>query len=316
MTDTMIEAHSLAKRYGDVTAVDGIDFSVQKGQVFGLLGPNGSGKTTTILMLLGLTEPSSGEVRVLGLDPARKPLSVKRRVGYLPDQVGFYDGLTARQNLTYIARLNGLPRDEASARINEGLQRMGLADVADKPVKTFSRGMRQRLAVAELLLKQPQIIIMDEPTLGLDPDAARLFINIIRELRDEGITMLLSSHLLHQVQEVCDHVALFRHGRILAQGTVEELARRVLRGGYNVVLEVENGSPALETKLAGIPQVLNVQHLEPTRYVLEATADVRPQAAEAAVTVGGRLQGLKVEVPDLDEIYARYFEQEVDYAAA
>src|SRR5690606_7767848 len=111
----------------------------------------------------------SGEVRVLGLDPARKPLSVKRRVGYLPDQVGFYDGLTARQNLTYIARLNGLPRDEASARINEGLQRMGLADVADKPVKTFSRGMRQRLAVAELLLKQPQIIIMDEPTLGLDP---------------------------------------------------------------------------------------------------------------------------------------------------
>src|SRR5690606_40787907 len=128
MTDTMIEAHSLTKRYGDVTAVDGIDFSVQRGQVFGLLGPHGSGKTTTILMLLGLTEPSSGKVRVLGLDPARKPLSVKRRVGYLPDQVGFYDGLTARQNLTYIARLNCLPRDEASERINEGLQRMGLAE--------------------------------------------------------------------------------------------------------------------------------------------------------------------------------------------
>lgn len=315
MADTMIEVKGLVKQYGPVTAVNGIDFSVGKGEVFGLLGPNGSGKTTTILMLLGLTEPTAGEVRVLGLDPARKPLSVKARVGYLPDQVGFYDGLTARENLAYIARLNGVPRAEASKRIDAGLERMGLADVADKPVKTFSRGMRQRLAVAELLLKRPQIIIMDEPTLGLDPDAARLFIRIIRELRDEGITILLSSHLLHQVQEVCDRVALFHRGRILAQGTVEELARQVLHGGYQVVLHVENGSAELESRLRDIPQVVQVRHDGPSQYVLEATADVCSEAAKAAVMAGGNLKALNVEVPDLDEIYARYFEG-VDHAAA
>src|SRR5690606_13160206 len=317
MADTMIEVKGLVKQYGPVTAVNGIDFSVGKGEVFGLLGPNGSGKTTTILMLLGLTEPTAGEVRVLGLDPARRPLSVKARVGYLPDQVGFYDGLTARENLTYIARLNGLPRAEAGQRLDAGLERMGLADVADKPVKTFSRGMRQRLAVAELLLKRPQIIIMDEPTLGLDPDAARLFIRIIRELRDDGITILLSSHLLHQVQEVCDRVALFHRGRILAEGTVEELARQVLHGGYQVVLQVENGSAELETRLRDIPEVVQVRRDAPSQYVLEATADVRSQAAEAAVKAGGQLKALNVEVPDLDEIYARYFEGvEVDHAAA
>lgn len=315
MMDTMIQARGLVKRYGPVTAVDGVDFSVHRGEVFGLLGPNGSGKTTTILMLLGLTEPTAGTVRVLGLDPARQPLSVKARVGYLPDQVGFYDGLTARQNLAYIARLNGLPRAEAGKRIGAGLERMGLAGAADKPVKTFSRGMRQRLAVAELLLKRPQIIIMDEPTLGLDPDAARLFIRIIRELRDDGITVLLSSHLLHQVQEVCDRVALFHHGRILAEGSVEELARAVLHGGYQVVLHVENGSAELETRLRDITEVLEVQHHAPSRYVLKATADVRPQAAEAAVMAGGQLKALNIEVPDLDEIYARYFEG-VDDAAA
>ncbi len=315
MTNTMIEARGLVKQYGPVTAVNGVDFSVSKGEVFGLLGPNGSGKTTTILMLLGLTEPTAGEVRVLGLDPARRPLSVKARVGYLPDQVGFYDGLTARENLTYIARLNGLPRAEAGKRIDAGLERMGLADVADKPVKTFSRGMRQRLAVAELLLKRPQIIIMDEPTLGLDPDAARLFIRIIRELRDDGITILLSSHLLHQVQEVCDRVALFHRGRILAEGTVEELARQVLHGGYQVVLQVENGSAELETRLRDIPEVVQVRRDAPSQYVLEATADVRSEAAKAAVMAGGNLKALNVEVPDLDEIYARYFEG-VDHAAA
>src|SRR5690554_305713 len=148
MADTMIEVKGLVKQYGPVTAVNGIDFSVGKGEVFGLLGPNGSGKTTTILMLLGLTEPTSGQVRVLGFDPVRRPLSVKARVGYLPDQVGFYDRLTARENLNYIARLNGLPRDEATRRIEAAIERLGLTEALDKPVGTFSRGMRQRLGVA------------------------------------------------------------------------------------------------------------------------------------------------------------------------
>jgi len=171
MSELVIETRDLTKRYGKFVAVDSLNLAVEKGEIYGLLGPNGSGKTTTILMLLGLTEPSGGQVRVLGLDPVRQPLSVKARVGYLPDSVGFYDTLTAYQNLNYIARLNGLPSAEARRRIDAAIDRMGLTEVLDHRVKTFSRGMRQRLGVAELLLKQPQIIIMDEPTLGLDPEA-------------------------------------------------------------------------------------------------------------------------------------------------
>ncbi|MGC8782225.1 MAG: ABC transporter ATP-binding protein, partial [Anaerolineae bacterium] len=213
MDDLMIEAHGLTKRYGNFTAVDQLDLAVRRGEVYGLLGPNGSGKTTTILMLLGLTEPTAGTVRVVGFDPARQPLSVKSRAGYMPDEVGFYDELTARENLAYIARLNGIPQAEADRRIEAALARVGLADVADKRVGAFSRGMRQRLGVADVLIKQPQLIIMDEPTQGLDPEGAREFLEIINGLRRDGITILLSSHLLYQVQAVCDRVGLFHRGR-------------------------------------------------------------------------------------------------------
>lgn len=225
MENLVIEAQNLTKRYGDFVAVDGVNLALHAGEVFGLLGPNGSGKTTTILMLLGLTEPTSGTVRVLGYDPQRQPLQVKSRVGYLPDQVGFDDELTAYENLAYIARLNGLRHP--AGRIEEALTRMGLKEVADKRVKTFSRGMKQRLGVAEILLKRPQVVILDEPTLGLDPEAAREFLQIIRDLKHDGITVLLSSHLLHQVQQICDRVALFHRGRIALEGRVEELAQQV-----------------------------------------------------------------------------------------
>ncbi len=231
MDAPVIQTQELTKRYGDLVAVDCLNLVVEPGEVFGLLGPNGSGKTTTILMLLGLTEPTSGTVRVMGLDPARQPLSVKARVGYIPDQVGFYDDLTARENLIYIAKLNGIPRAEAYRRIDEALERMGLTEVADRPVGTYSRGMRQRLGVAEVLIKRPALIIMDEPTLGLDPEAAREFLQTIRDLKAQGITVLVASHLLHQVQAVCDRVGLFHRGRMVLEGTGEELARGVLGGG-------------------------------------------------------------------------------------
>ncbi len=311
----VIETRDLTKRYGDFVAVDSLNLAVRKGEVFGMLGPNGSGKTTTILMLLGLTEPSSGWMRVLGFDPVRQPLSVKAHVGYLPEQVGFYDGLTAQENLSYIARLNGLPRDEARRRIDAALERVGMADVAGKPVKTFSRGMRQRLGVAELLLKQPQIIIMDEPTLGLDPEVARRFLGIIRDLSQEGITILLSSHLLHQVQEVCDRVGLYHRGRMVLEGTVPELAQRVLGGAYRVRLQVGDASDSLEEALRALPGVVKVQRGAPGEYVLETSADVRSEAASAVVTAGGRLQALDIDTPSLDEIYAQYFE-EVERVAA
>jgi len=316
MSEMVIETHGLSKRYGDVVAVDNLDLAVHQGEIFGLLGPNGSGKTTTILMLLGLTEPTAGSVRVLGLDPARQPLSVKSRVGYMPDEVGFYDELTARANLIYIAKLNGLSRDEAARRIDDALARMGLSEVADQPVATFSHGMRRRLGVAEVLLKQPQLIIMDEPTQGLDPEGAREFLCIIRDLKGEGITILLSSHLLHQVQAVCDRVGLFRHGRMELEGTVTELAQRVLGSAYRIQLQADGPATTLTETLRQLPGVVDVEHDGDNHYQVAATSDLRAEIANAVVTAGGLLLGLDVEAPSLDSIYARYFEEVEDGATA
>lgn len=315
MANIVIETADLTKRYGNFVAVDSLNLAIAQGQVFGLLGPNGSGKTTTILMLLGLTEPTAGRVRVLGFDPVRQPLSVKARVGYLPDQVGFYDELTARENLLYIARLNGLARAEAYRRIDAAIERMGLSEAANRPVGTFSRGMRQRLGVAELLLKHPQIIIMDETTLGLDPEAARMFLQIIRELKEEGITILLSSHLLYQVQAVCDRVGLFHRGKIVLEGGVKELAQRVLGGAYRVQIEADGPPQVLEEALKRLPDVTAVHHDGRGKYVVEARNDLRADAASAVITAGGRLTALDMEEPNLDEIYAKYF-QEVSHVAA
>ncbi|WP_027882609.1 ABC transporter ATP-binding protein [Meiothermus rufus] len=308
----IVETHNLTKRYGKVVAVEGLHLALEAGEVYGLLGPNGSGKTTTILMLLGLTEPSEGTARVLGLDPARQPLSLKRQVGYLPDSVGFYNDLTAWENLTYTARLNGLPRREAEGRIQEVLERMGLAEVAQRPVGTFSRGMRQRLGLAEVLLKRPKLAILDEPTLGLDPEAAHEFLGLIQGLKAEGITVMLSSHLLHQVQAICDRVGLFHKGRLVLEGRVPELAQQVLGGAYRIHLEA-HPAESLRPALQALPGVARVEQVG-TELRLEATQDIRPQVAQAVLAAGGELRSLRLEQPSLDEVYTRYF-QEVRHAA-
>jgi ABC-2 type transport system ATP-binding protein len=307
LAETVIETHDLSKHYGPVTAVERLNLTLRRGEVFGLLGPNGAGKTTTILMLLGLTEPTSGRVRVLGYDPSREPLKVKARVGYLPDQVGFYDELTARQNLRYIARLNRLPAKEADRRIEAALQRVGLSPAAlVRPVGTFSHGMRRRLGLAELLIKQAEIAILDEPTLGLDPEAAREFLDLIRDLKRDGITVLLSSHLLHQVQAICDRVGLFNGGRMVLEGTVPALAQQVLGGAYRLHLEAEG--PNLMERLARLPGVVRVHPACDRAYIVEAGDDVRDLAARTALEDGGRLLGLRLEEPSLDEVYRHYFQ--------
>jgi ABC-2 type transport system ATP-binding protein len=306
--DFVIETNALTKNYDGFTAVDALDLNVRRGEVYGLLGPNGSGKTTTILMLLGLTEPSAGTARILGFDPVREPLKVKERVGYMPDQVGFYDGLTARQNLIYIGKLIGLDRREIERRVASAIDRMGLGSVIDQRVGTFSHGMRQRLGVAEVLLKDPEIIILDEPTGGLDPDAARRFSRTILGLKEAGITILLSSHLLQQVQQVCDRVGLFKRGRIVLEGTVPDLARQVLGTGYFIDIRATGGAERLLDPLRSISGVREVEFIEPDRYALEAEQDLRADAARAVVEHGGDLRSLSIKEANLDEIYEKYFE--------
>ncbi|WP_298254594.1 ABC transporter ATP-binding protein [Bradyrhizobium sp.] len=303
---TVIAADGLTKRYVNASAVDNISFDIAKGEVFGLLGPNGAGKTTTILMMLGLTEISSGRISVLGFDPARQPLQVKRRVGYLPDSVGFYDQLSAVENLSYTATLMGLSLKERRFRIEQALKRVRLDDVAHKRVATFSRGMRQRLGLAEIIVKKAEIAILDEPTSGLDPQATREFLDLIRELKAEGITVLLSSHLLDQVQRICDRVALFQSGRIVLMGSVAELSVQVLGAGFAVEVEAEGSGIA--RRLATIPGVSNVETLAEDRFRMTAERDVRPDAARAVVAVNGSLKRLSVDEPSLEAIYARYFQ--------
>jgi len=236
MSETIIELVDLTKKYRLFTAVDHINLTVRKGEIFGFLGPNGAGKSTTILMMLGLTEPTEGSVRVCGIDPERHPLEVKRRVGYLPEDVGFYDNRDGVFNLIYTARLNSIPEDEAKTRALELLQMVGLKDAAKKNAGQYSRGMRQRLGLADVLIKNPEIAILDEPTSGIDPQGVNFFLNLILKLRDEhGLTVLFSSHNLHQVEEVCDRVAIFNSGKLQAVGNIEALSNQIFgESGHNL----------------------------------------------------------------------------------
>jgi ABC-2 type transport system ATP-binding protein len=249
---------------------------------------------------------------VLGFDPAREPLQVKRLVGYMPDSVGFYDQLSARHNLRYIGRLAGIPTEELDGRIGASLDRVSLAAHIDRPVGAFSHGMRRRLGLAEVLLKRPRVVILDEPTSGLDPTSTHEFLDLIRDLKREGLTILLSSHLLDQVQAVCDRVGLFRRGRCVLEGTVGDLARQVLGAQHRIVI-VANG-PDMTAALQRVPGVTHVERGPGNTYVIEATADVRGAAVAAMAAAGGEVLSLSAESASLDAIYTRYFREVKDAA--
>jgi ABC-2 type transport system ATP-binding protein len=305
----------LTKRYGELTAVDNLDLQVRRGEIFGLLGQNGAGKTTTILMLLGLTEPTDGTARVIGLDPARDALRVKRQVGYLPDSVGFYGDLTGRQNLRYTARLNGLRGPKAEATIESVLDHVGLLDRADTPTETYSRGMLQRLGIADALVKDPEILILDEPTAAIDPIGVVEILQLLRQLvRERGVTILLSSHLLTQVQSVCDRVGIFAAGRLIGLGTVPELAAQFGNdtGRVEVSFEGEQaaGADRIGPTLAGLEHVESVEAGavpgEPWTLVVRPASAGR-EVREAVLAIAARealgLTAIRSTEASLDEIY-------------
>ena len=237
MERIIIHTEGLTKCYGEKTAVSELNLDIRKGEIFGLLGPNGAGKTTTILMLLGLTEPTSGTASINGRDCTRDPIGIKTMVGYLPDQMGFYADMTGRENLRFTGRLNGLKGTLLEERIDSFLERVRMTEAADKKTGTYSRGMKQRLGIADVLMKDPQVVIMDEPTLGIDPEGMRELTDLIRRLSvEDGRTILISSHQLYQVQQICDRVGLFIEGKLIACGKIEELAEQVQQEG-NYVLE-------------------------------------------------------------------------------
>ena len=305
-----IQTWGLTKKYGDLVAVDSLDLEVKQGEIYGFLGPNGAGKTTTILMLLGLTEPTAGRLRVLGYDPLREPLKLKRLVGYLPENLGFYEDMTARQNLLYTAKLNGISFSEAEDRVKKILDAVGLSDASDKKVSTYSKGMKQRLGMADVLLKDPSLMLLDEPTTGIDPEGVRHILDIIAESKAGGKTILLSSHLLYQVQKICDRVGIFVKGRLIASGTIQHLGKEVIAGDkYIVEAEVPDATSALEEAVSRVEDVIKVSRSGATLTV-ECKSDIRGHLAKVIVTSGYTLTQIRSHEYALDEIYARYFEGE------
>ncbi|MBB3725272.1 ABC transporter ATP-binding protein [Nonomuraea dietziae] len=229
----------LGKRYGDLVAVHDVGFSIAPGQAYGLLGPNGAGKTTTISMLVGLLRPDTGTVLVGGVDLAREPLRAKSRIGYVPQEIALYPELTGRENLRFFGRLFGLPRRALATRIAEVLDLIGLADRADTKLGTYSGGMKRRINIGAALLHRPEVLILDEPTVGVDPQSRKAILEGLERLVGDGMALLYTSHYMEEVERVCDRVAIIDHGRIVADGTRRELVSLV--GGADTVELVLDG---------------------------------------------------------------------------
>ncbi|MCR8557747.1 ABC transporter ATP-binding protein [Mucilaginibacter sp. BJC16-A38] len=315
MKDPIIQLKGLTKHYGSVKAVDELNLDIYQGEIFGLLGPNGAGKTTTILMMLGLTDPTSCTALVCGHNATSNPIQVKRKVGYMPDSVGFYDNMTALENLLYIGRLNSVPEIELQKRSAEVLEIVGLTADQHKRTSTFSRGMKQRLGLADVLIKNPDVIILDEPTLGIDPTGVRDFLALIKQLsRQQGLTVLLSSHHLHHVQQVCDRVGIFVNGKLLAQGGIGELSGQLFGANSHI------------TSIAVAQPISQPWPLEPELQAWEAITEISINNNELEFTCSRNMTAALVRFLvkkdydvisvnqknyGLDDIYQKYFESDI-----
>lgn len=312
MNSPIIELTDLTKCYGTKKAVDKLNLKIYPGEIFGLLGPNGAGKTTSILMMLGLTEPSGGLAMVCGYNATRNPLEVKKRVGYLPDNVGFYPDMTAIENLSLIGELNGQKISEAKKSAKEILQIVGLESVADKKAGIFSRGMKQRLGLAEVLIKKPQVIILDEPTLGIDPSGVNEFLELIHKLsKEQNLTVLMSSHHLHQVQRVCDRVGIFVDGKMIIDGPIETLAQKLqMNEGYKTIIQLDEQLPDMEivnNSFKTISGYKNMDILDNTLHIY-SHRDITSEVVKSLVYNNANILAVQRDGYSLDDIYSKYFE--------
>lgn len=312
MKDPIIQLKGLTKLYGSVKAVDDLNLDIYKGEIFGLLGPNGAGKTTTILMMLGLTDPTSGTAYVCGHNATSNPIAVKKKVGYMPDSVGFYDNMTALENLAYIGRLNGIPEKELNKRVTEVLATVGLTADSHKKTAAFSRGMKQRLGLADVLIKNPDVIILDEPTLGIDPTGVRDFLALIKQLsREQGLTVLLSSHHLHHVQQVCDRVGIFVSGKLLAQGDIGGLSGQLFgTDGHITSITVSQviPQPALLAPELEQLEAVNQVAINENELKFVCRRNITAALVRFFVEKGYDVVGVHQENYGLDDIYQKYFE--------
>ena len=305
----VIETRDLTKAYGKFLAVNKLNLQIAEGEVFGFLGPNGAGKTTAILMLMGFCEPTSGTVRVNGFDPARDPIKVKRSLGYMPEKVGFYDDLTCRENLDFTGRLNGLTGKQLRERIDSLLDMVGLKDKADQLVGKLSHGMKQRLGIADVMIKDPKIAILDEPTSGIDPKGTAQVLDLIQQMSRQKVTVVISSHQLHQVQKICTRVGIFSKGQIVAAGSVDNLGREALRKGqFNIIMPIAQLSDKLHEGICQLPGVIDVISQGNSTTVI-CNDNISDQMENLVLKETGLKVQMKVEEFELEEVYMKYFKE-------
>jgi ABC-2 type transport system ATP-binding protein len=305
----MIEVEGLVKVYGGgrggTRALDGISFAVPTGDIFGFLGPNGAGKTTTIRILATVLRPTAGTVHIAGEDLWQHHLALKGRIGLMPDEVAFYPALTGLAHLLYYGAFYGMPRRAARDRAKALLDQLGIGDVGGKKVKTYSHGMKKRLAIAQCLMHDPDFLIMDEPASGLDPDGMRYFRELIRFLNKGGKTIFLSSHLLHEVEQLCAHVGIIDRGRMVAVDSISNLSTRLSAGAPTVIHVTATGvSDSAVGALKAIPGVMKVE-TTPTGVdvTVQPGSDVSSEVSKAIVLAGAQLREIKVEQRTLEDLF-------------
>jgi Cu-processing system ATP-binding protein len=297
----MIETRQLVKRYGDVHAVDGVDLRVNAGEVFGLIGHNGAGKSTLFRMMLGLLAPTAGEIRIDSQSVSGRGFrEVRRRLGYVPENAVMYDNLSGLETLAFFARLKGADRCECGPL----LERVGLSAAADRRVRAYSKGMRQRLAFAQALLGSPRLLFLDEPTNGLDPEGIREFYAIVRELRRDGATIVLTSHILSEIQERVDRLAIMKSGRVQALGTVQELREAMALPLWFELRLAAGAEPSLHAALSAV-DVREVRVQGDTAAV-HCARQAKMSVLQALSSLGARITDLRVRESSLEDVFLGY----------
>jgi ABC-2 type transport system ATP-binding protein len=297
-----IEVSGLTKSYNHFTAVDNISFTVKKGEIFGFLGPNGAGKTTTIKAVLDLIHADTGTIKINGIDIKTHSKEAKKYVGYMPEKVAFYDNLTALQNLLFYTEINHATREECTQLIEE----FGLGDTGKKRVGKFSKGMIQRLGMARAILGNPPILILDEPSGGLDPRGVVLIRDKIRDMKKRGTTIFVSSHILSEIQEICDRVGIINKGVLVAQDTVEGLSKK-LNLKPQITVTVDKISATMEETVKKLPGVETVKVKGNTMEIL-CDGAMKAKVILAITNTGGNIQNLQTKEPSLEEVFMRYTE--------
>ncbi|WP_254765836.1 ABC transporter ATP-binding protein [Salinilacihabitans rarus] len=304
-----IELSGLTKRYGDVVAVDGLDLTVEEGEIFGFLGPNGAGKSTTIDILLDFVRPTEGTATVLGHDAQAESLAVRRRTGVLPDAYHAYDRLTGRQHVEFVAESKGIDED-----VDAVLDRVGIAGAADRKAGGYSKGMRQRLVLAMALVGDPDLLVLDEPSSGLDPNGAREMREIVREENARGTTVFFSSHVMEQVEAICDRVAIINRGRLVAVDTVDGL-RESTAAATLLDVAVSGVDDAILETVAGIDGVTDVA-LDGERLRVSLTDGSKFDVLNALDDAGATVGDFSVEESSLEDLFVKYTtEEEVEVRA-